>query len=307
MKLFIALLFSLLISCNEVGFKRGRTFIGNQKVSVDTLNLGRRVYIEYCMACHGMKGDGNGPAAKGSVPPPRNFTQGLYKFGYSLDGGLPSDEDFVRIIRKGLHGTAMLPWDISRDQTLAVTQYIKTFAPQVWENKDNSPGVTVKISKDPYTMANKTAAISKGKEVYHMVANCQSCHRGYASFSDMSEMNKKYNEGEALTEFDDDLYEPKLQVSEFYFYDNKERYAKYLPPDFTWHKVRSAKTVDDIAMRLAAGITGSGMPAWKETITDDEIWAAAYYVKSLMELRTNKEGRKKFFNKLKTDNENFNK
>jgi len=33
-------------------------------------------------------------AAKGLVPPPRDFTKGLFKFGLIASGELPQDEDF---------------------------------------------------------------------------------------------------------------------------------------------------------------------------------------------------------------------
>jgi len=299
MKILNVLLVLIFFSCqSEQGVKKDRVFVGNQKVSSKVLSKGKAIYLEYCMACHGVNGDGNGPAAKGSNPPPRNFTQGLYKFGLVEDGGLPSDEDFARIIQGGLKGTAMLKWDISDQQTYMVTQYIKTFAPQVWENKENIPGKKVTINPDPYSIARESSAIQKGKEVYHMVANCQSCHRGYATKDELNEMSQKYND-EPMTDFDEDLYLPKLQVSEYYFYDDKERTAQFVPPDFTWHNVRSGSSVEEIAMRLAAGVTGSGMPAWKGTIEDHEIWAVAYYVKSLMKLKDNKAARKLFMSRLK--------
>ena len=59
--------------------------------------LGKSVYAEYCMACHGVDGKGNGVASKGLVPPPRNFTLGLYKFGKVVAGDLPHDEDMTHI------------------------------------------------------------------------------------------------------------------------------------------------------------------------------------------------------------------
>jgi len=297
MKTLIIFFLSVLItSCTGGSFKEDKIFLGNKKVSADTLNLGEQVYLEYCMACHGVNGDGNGPAAKGSIPPPRNFKQGLFKFGLVADGELPTDEDFIRIIQKGLKGTAMLPWDVSKQQANAVTQYIKTFAPQVWEEQDGKVGTPVELDADPYSLAREQSAIAKGREVYHMVANCQTCHQGYIPKAELSRLNEKYN-GEALTEFDDDLYELKPQVSEYYFYDSKERFAQFLPPDFTWHEIRSADTVEELAMRLAAGVTGSGMPAWKETIADHEIWAVAYYVKSLMKLKKTPQ-RKQFLKEI---------
>jgi mono/diheme cytochrome c family protein len=272
-----------LVSCTGGDFKESKKFINGEVVSADTLNLGQQVYIEYCSSCHGLKGDGNGVAAKGSTPPPRNFTQGLYKFGLVADSGLPTDEDFHRIIKNGLKGTAMLPWDVSDKQVYAVTQYIKTFAPQVWEAKDRTVGTKIELSPNPY-VASTTFAINKGKEVYHVTGQCQSCHRAYVTKAELSDLNKKVS-GAPLTEFDSEMYKMKLQTSEYYYHDSNERLVKFLPPDFTWHEIRSGSTVDEIAMRLAAGVTGTGMPMWKGVLTDEEIWAVAYYVKSLSELK----------------------
>jgi mono/diheme cytochrome c family protein len=293
-----------LLSCEDSAqVKKGVTFVSGKQVSADTLNLGKQVYLEYCMACHGREGDGNGPAAKGSVPPPRNFKQGIYKFALVKDSGLPTDEDFKRIIQGGLKGTGMFPWDISDGQTYAVTQYIKTFAPQVWIKGQEVPGEKIEVSKDPYGLARKEFAINKGKEVYHMVANCQSCHRAYIPKQELSNLNIKYND-EELTEFDEDLYQLKLQESEYYFYDSEDRLTKFLPPDFTWHEIRSATTVKEIYERLVAGVTGSGMPAWRGTIEDEEIWAVSYYVRSLMDIKE-RGHRKDFIAQLKARNAAF--
>lgn len=294
--LFVLIIVLFSLSCSRGNFQEGRKFIGNKSVSVDTLNMGQQLYIENCSACHGLKGDGNGPAAMGSVPPPRNFKQGLYKFGLVADSGLPTDKDFKRIIQKGLHGTAMIPWVVSDTQANSIIQYIKTFSKDVWENKENSPGTPIKLIKNPY-VANRKFAVKKGKEVYHITGQCQACHRAYATKPELNAMSMKVN-NEPLTDFDDEMYDLKLQESEYYYHDSEDRLAKFLPPDFTWHEVRSAKTIDELAYRIAAGVTGTGMPAWKDVITDREIWAVAYYVKSLMKLRGKPE-RNKLINSLK--------
>ena len=281
--IFLVTLF--LVSCSsESGFKEDKLFLGKQKVEADTLSLGKQVYLEYCMACHGMKGDGNGPAAIGSIPAPRNFKQGLYKFGRVKDGGLPTDADFKRIIQGGLHGTGMLKWDISDAQTFAVTQYIKTFAPQVWENAEREPGVPIETTADPYTLARKDYAIQYGKEVYHAVAACQTCHRAYITKEELNKYNVKYN-GEAEEDFDEDLYVTKLQDSEYYYHDSEDRTMMYLPPDFTYNYPRSAQTVEGFYHVLKAGVTGSTMASWDGTLTEEQLWAVAYYVKSLTEIR----------------------
>ena len=94
----------------------GPELLGGEMVRAETLNLGHDTYMQYCMQCHGMTGDGNGPAAYGSNPMPRNFKQGVFKFGNIVSGDLPTDEDLKHTIRYGLRGTPMLPWDISDER-----------------------------------------------------------------------------------------------------------------------------------------------------------------------------------------------
>lgn len=296
--LFVFLIVSS-VSCRDNHFKTGKYFAGGVYASAEQLNIGKSVYTEYCMACHGVNGDGNGVASKGLIPPPRNFKLGIYKFGRVIAGDLPHDSDMVHIIQNGLGGSAMFPWDISDDQALAVWHYIKTFSAETWEGKDKELGESIEASNDPFGLARKSYAIQKGKEVYHGVAQCQTCHRAYVSKQELSDINLKVN-GERLAEddFDDDLYQIKLQDSEHNY--------KTLPPDFTWHWVRSARTVPEMFVRLAAGVNGSGMPAWKEAITDEEIWAVSYYVMSLMELKDDRSARENFINSIEENNRSFN-
>lgn len=284
----------VLVSCaQESHFHEAKVFAGGVVADAMTLNKGRAIYQEYCMACHGVNGEGNGPASKGLYPPPRNFTQGLYKFGNVVSGELPNDEDFFHILRKGLHGTAMLPWDMSDAQMNAVVQYIKTFAPQAWEGKDKMPGVKLVPTVDPFGLARKTAAIELGKQIYHTDASCQTCHRAYVSHEELSNMNEKAGNG-PITDFDPELYISKTQDSEYGY--------STLPPDFTWHSVRSATTVEEIYMRLAAGVGGTTMPSWKGTITDEQMWAVAYYVRSLMDIKDNLPARKSLMDQISSDN-----
>src|SRR5262245_1141913 len=94
-------------------FTEGRKFAGDIEVNAHDLNQGYEAYMLCCYACHGTKGDGKGPASYGFRPPPRDFTKGIFKFARLRSSDeLPHDEDLMRIVAGGLHGTAMLPWDI---------------------------------------------------------------------------------------------------------------------------------------------------------------------------------------------------
>ena len=263
-----------LVSCSDTHFKEDKIFAGGVYVTAKQLNDGKSLYTEYCMACHGVKGDGNGVSSKGLSVPPRNFKLGQYKFGRVVSGELPHDEDFYHILKKGLNGTAMLPWDLSKDQAFNVVQYIKTFAPEKWEGADKKLGDVILVGKDPYGEAHKDSAIARGKEVYHIVAQCWTCHRAYASHSELNEMSQKINK-EPMTDFDPDMYHVKLQPSD---YD-----VSIMPPEFTYDQVKSAQTVEELYLRLNAGVAGSAMASWKGVLQDDELWAVSHYVKSLMD------------------------
>ena len=261
---FHLVLLLILSACGANSFRESKLFAGGVKASAKQLNLGERLYLEHCYACHGKDGGGNGPAAKGLIPPPRNFKQGLFKFGRVVSGGLPTDEDLHRIIKNGLHGSAMLPWDLEKPAIMAIVQYIKTFAPEIWEGEDKELGQLISLTKDPYSMAHKASAIARGEEVYHMEANCQSCHRAYVSREQFQAMNQKVNgEPLPLEDIEEDFHQLKMQDSEYQF-DGTERLVKTLPPDFTWHPIRSAQTVPEIFLLLKAGVGGTTMPSWHE-------------------------------------------
>ena len=53
----------LLTGCEPSEFREGKVFAGGKYVSAATLNKGKQIYMEYCMACHGEKGDGKGDQA----------------------------------------------------------------------------------------------------------------------------------------------------------------------------------------------------------------------------------------------------
>lgn len=283
---------AVLVGCEPSDFREGVVMAGGKYVSAQTLNHGKQIYSEYCMACHGVNGDGKGVAAKGLQTPPRNFTLGVIKFGDVVSGELPHDEAIYKTLKHGLNGTAMLKWDLKPDQMNAVWQYIKTFAPDTWIGKDKELGEQVNQNlKDPFTVARKDKAIEIGKKVYHIEASCQACHRGYATLAEMDKMSREVT-GDGVDSLDDTFYQLKVQPSEHGY--------GITPPDFTYNQLRSVRgtSVEDLYVRIAAGVGGTTMPAWKETFEEDyKLWALAYYVQSLMELR-NSPARKDFVAKF---------
>ena len=67
---------------------------------------GKALYDRKCAGCHGVKGDGNGPAAELLTPRPRDFTSGVYKIRSTVNR-VPTDQDIFRTITDGMPGTSM--------------------------------------------------------------------------------------------------------------------------------------------------------------------------------------------------------
>lgn len=75
-----------------------------------------------CAACHGVTGEGDGPAAVAiKSPKPRNFKSEDFKYG-------SSDDELIKTISSGVPGTAMPPWGhMPKEDILAIVNYIKKF------------------------------------------------------------------------------------------------------------------------------------------------------------------------------------
>ena len=64
----------------------------------EMLAKGKTIYFKRCSFCHGLIGDGNGPAADFMDPRPRDFTIGTFKFRTTASCELPTDEDLFKTL-----------------------------------------------------------------------------------------------------------------------------------------------------------------------------------------------------------------
>jgi len=99
--------------------------IGSEQPNSDHLAHGAEVYRLRCAACHGATGDGNGPAAAGMHPIPRDYRLGIFKFTSTTNGQKPLRDDLLRTIRRGARGTSMPAFGLLPEADLqAVVDYV---------------------------------------------------------------------------------------------------------------------------------------------------------------------------------------
>jgi mono/diheme cytochrome c family protein len=89
----------------------GSLALGTSSLSAQDLARGQTVYVQWCAACHGLDGTGNGPAATHMLPRPRDFTRAIYQIRTTATGEVPTDADILHVINVGMPGTTMPGWE----------------------------------------------------------------------------------------------------------------------------------------------------------------------------------------------------
>lgn len=250
---------------------------------------GKQTYETYCLGCHGANGDGAGEAARYLNPRPRDFTKAQYKFISTRFGELPTDEDLFRTISHGLRGSAMPSWGhLPERKRWALVEYIKSFS-DVWE-RGRTPAIPVVT--DPYAEnPDKSAAIARGEKAYHGFFTCWNCHPAYVSTDKINDYLQQMG-SPARSVFRDHLERSAIKADS----NNETIFA----PDFLRDYVKSGVTIDNLYRVIGAGITGTAMPTWIDSVAPEvaprdaegnplvsqaDIWAMAYYVHDLMTRR----------------------
>lgn len=232
----------------------------------DEGDTGEVVYLRYCSGCHGVAGDGKGPAAPFLSPKPRNFTSGVYKFTTTPSGSPPLEEDLLRTVTEGLHGTSMPGWRfLPLGERRSAVKHVLAFHKE-WELRTAEPPVP--FHENPVSLESREAieaAIARGRDVYHKKATCWSCHPGYMPVPDL----EKLLGGPARSDIEKPLPKPDLWEEVI------------LPPDFRTATLKSVKGLQDLYRAVTAGVGGTAMPTWKGALSADELWSLAFYVDSL--------------------------
>jgi mono/diheme cytochrome c family protein len=222
---------------------------------------GSAVYQQHCAACHGLKGEGDGPAAVWLYPKPRRFTSGLFKIRSAPASFLPTDEDLFQTVTRGMPGSSMPSFTyLTEQQRREVVQYVKELTAYVdttgkrinffEEAKAKAQiGTPVPVPPEP---AVTVQGLAQGQDVYNKM-NCFTCH--------------------GLTGEGNGPSAPGL----------KDLWGFSLAPrDFNTGAFRGGAQGRDLYLRVATGLAGTPMPAFDDKmITPEQRWAVVHYIQSL--------------------------
>jgi DMSO reductase family type II enzyme heme b subunit len=157
---------------------------------------GRQLYTNYCSACHGDKGEGDGPAARFLYPKPRDFGEAKFRLA-TTENHIPTDADLMNVIDHGMPGSAMFPFGhLSEDDRRTLVAEIRklicsaTEARLVRDSKASGnpidaaelpelvkelTQVNASITVPAELPASGPESTARGKELYKAVG-CINCH-----------------------------------------------------------------------------------------------------------------------------------
>jgi mono/diheme cytochrome c family protein len=209
---------------------------------------GKQLYAKNCAQCHGDKGDGEGYATPHLYPRPRNFTAGKFKVRTTPNGALPTHQDLVAIIRRGMPYTSMPAWPALSDQQVSeLAYYIKTFSPDFADRGKIPQSVAIPSAPDA-----TSETVAQGKKLYEETG-CARCHGTLGR-----------GDGPSAPTLKDD-------------WDHPIRAAD-LAQSWTF---RGGSSREDIFRTMSTGFNGTPMPAFADSLTPEQRWAITDFIVSL--------------------------
>lgn len=269
------------------------------------LKRGATVYMARCSGCHGVRGDGQGPAAQYLRPRPRDYRDGKFKFTSTPYGEKPTRQDLVRTIRRGAKGTSMpaFPWMTDEDldalidyivllsergeTELKMVQFIDfeleeedeveieavlEIAESVrasWQRAETK--LTLPATAEPLY---NEESIRIGREVFLSAqANCWKCH-GKDAKGQTQWLNPEFLAAQEAASA-----EERVQIN----YDDWKQPAP--AADLTARMLHGGRRPIDIYRRVATGINGTPMQNFAGTFAEDpeKIWHLVHYVMHIVD------------------------
>ena len=209
---------------------------------------GKTLYLKYCSQCHGENGDGEGYATPHLLPKPRNFTSGKFKVRTTPTGALPTHQDLVSIIRRGMPYTSMPAWPTLSDQQVSdLAYFIKSFSSDF-----ANPEIVPEPVPLPGAPGMSDESVALGKKLYEDTG-CIRCHGTLGR-----------GDGPSAPTLKDDWGYPIR--------------AADLAQSWTF---RGGSSREDIFRTMTTGFNGTPMPGFLDALTPEQRWAITDYIVSL--------------------------
>ncbi len=248
-------------------------------IDIARLVNGQEEYVLHCIGCHGVNGDGGGPAARYLNPRPRNFRKGLFKFTSTEAGARPQRRDLFQTITRGLAGSAMPEFRLlSEEKRLDLVEYVRwlglrgefeqAMLDDAYENEE------LPDAAEYAQIVNKRWNPENLRSIYpgalETDRNAASVEHGRALFNDSSKGScfschgaGGRGDGPTAGDYKDDWGYPLR------------------PRDLTLGMFRAGAEGADLYRTISAGIKGSPMGSFSGALAPQEIWDLVHFVQSL--------------------------
>jgi mono/diheme cytochrome c family protein len=230
------------------------------------LARGRELFARQCMICHGENGDGAGKFAYLMSPRPRDFRKGMFKLA-STQNQIPSDEDLLRTISRGMPGSAMPPWG---HLPLADLKALVAFVRQVHIDAVRMQ-LEAGVKDGTYTAAEVPAQLAELTQPGPAVVVPPE-----PKFDDLKWFNGRRVYLEACASCHGVDGHPVAEAVKF----DEEGYPDP-PRSFVAGIFKGGMDGPDLYCRVIKGMRGTPMPASEGNYTSDEIWDLVHYTQSL--------------------------
>ena len=215
---------------------------------------GQRIFDLSCLWCHGMAGQGDGPAGwflgRYAAPRPRNFTAGSFKFRSTPSGDLPTDQDLFRTVTKGIPGYMPSFASLTETERWQVIAYVKQFYPAF---RVETP-VALPLVGTP--TPSLPESLERGRALYASF-ECATCHgpegRGDGPVTQTGDLT----DATGLRIQAADLTRPSA--------------------------LKNGASLPDLVRTLLTGLDGTPMPSYAARLSerDSDAWDLAQYIRSL--------------------------
>ncbi len=223
----------------------------NQRIDRNTYAQGRFVFQKNCVPCHGRFGEGNGELVRDWEVLPRNFRLATFKYRSTPYGRLPTDEDLIRTIRRGIAGTAMPAFAKLQDEEIkSVIEFVKFLSPD-WK-EPALKGEPVPLPPRPAWFGEekqRSTQAAFGRALFKDA--CAACHGPEGAGDGIAAAGLQDSQGKPIR-----------------------------PADFR-KPLRSGPDPEDVYRTIMTGINGTPMMGFAETLTPEQAWQLTAFLLGL--------------------------